>query len=51
MKMIITEECEKCMYGTVNDDDPRRVTVYCKAKDKTYYYGQCVPCEDYKKKR
>lgn len=45
--MIITSECEQCIHSTINDEDKARVKIYCKVKDKTYYWGQCIPC-DYK---
>ncbi len=44
--MIITSECEQCPQSIINDEDRARVTVYCRIKDKTYYYGQCIPCDD-----
>lgn len=50
MSMIITSECESCVYGNVDDSDKAKVMIYCKAKDKTYYYGQYIPCEIKKKK-
>lgn len=45
--MIITSECEQCSQSVINDEDKARVMVYCRVKDKTYYWGQCIPC-DYK---
>lgn len=48
--MIITSECEQCHQSIINDEDKAKITVYCKMKDKTYYFGQCIPC-DYKEKR
>ena len=48
--MIITSECEKCIHSIINEESKARVKVYCSVKDKTYYYGQCIPCE-YKEKR
>lgn len=48
--MILTSECEHCMNSLINDEDKAKVTVYCKVKDKTYYWGQCIPCE-YKENR
>ena len=44
--MIITSECEQCPQSIINDEDRARMTVYCRIKDKTYYYGQCIPCDD-----
>lgn len=46
MKMINSNECEGCKHGTVDDTNKSRVKVYCSLKDKTYYYGQCIPCEN-----
>lgn len=46
--MIITSECEQCMNSVINDEDKARVRIYCRVKDRTYYWGQCIPC-DYKK--
>ena len=48
--MIITSECEKCSQSIINDEDKAKVTIYCRARDKTYYWGQCIPC-DYKERR
>lgn len=47
--VIITSECEFCKYGTVDDTNKARVMVHCDYKGKTFYYGQCVPCEDFEK--
>lgn len=47
---ILTSECESCLYGTVDDADKARVKVYCSYKDKTYYYGQCINCNNKRKK-
>lgn len=43
--MIITSECERCIHSVINEEDKAKVKVYCKVKDKTYYWGQCIPCE------
>lgn len=45
--MIITSECEQCIHSAINEEDKAKVTIYCKVKDKTYFWGQCIPC-DYK---
>lgn len=47
--MILTSECEQCPQSIINDEDKAKLTVYCKIKDKTYYWGQCIPC-DYSEK-
>lgn len=48
--MIITSECEQCIHSVINEEDKARVKIYCKVKDKTYYWGQCIPC-DYKENK
>lgn len=50
MNMIITSECEECRYGSIDDSNKARVKVYCSYRDKYYFYGQCIPCEDKEKK-
>lgn len=45
--MIITSEYEQYIHSVINEEDKAKVKVYCRVKDKTYYFGQCVPC-DYK---
>ena len=49
--VINTSQCEKCKYGTVDDTDKARVKVTCGYKNKTYYYGACIPCDYYEKKK
>lgn len=49
-EIIITSKCETCMYGTVDDTDKRKVTVYCSDKNKTFIFGQCINCENFSKK-
>lgn len=48
--MIITSECEKCIHSTVYEKDKANIKVHCKVKNKTYYWGQCIFCEDKIKK-
>ncbi len=43
--MIITSECEQCIHSTINETDKAKIEVYCNIKDKTYYWGQCIPCD------
>ena len=50
MKMLNTSECENCIYCTLDESNIARIKVYCEARNKTYYYGQCVPCEEKKVK-
>lgn len=39
-------DCENCIYGTIDETDKARVKVYCQYKDKSYYFGQCIPCDN-----
>lgn len=48
MKMITTAECLQCEFGSMSKDSKQKV--YCSVKDKTYIYGQRIPCENKKKK-
>lgn len=48
--MIITSECEECGNSVINYLDKAKVEVYCREKDKTYYWGQCIPCDSKIKK-
>lgn len=50
MNMILTSECEKCVYGTIDESNKARIKVICQDKGKEYHYGQCIPCENMKKK-
>ncbi len=49
MPMIITSECEKCIYGELYKVG-KIEKVHCSYKEKDYYYGQCIPCEHKQKK-
>ena len=51
MNMINTNECEHCQYGKVDNSNKAKVIVYCSVKNKKYIYGQCVPCDNMKKRR
>lgn len=48
---INTSECEFCKYGTVDDSNKARVMVNCEYKGKTFYYGQSILCEEFKKSK
>ena len=47
---IMGKYCEDCKYYTEDDTDKSRIKVYCGARNKTYCYGQCIPCDDKVKK-
>lgn len=46
MRMIITSECENCIHSTIKEIDQAKIKIYCSKNGKTYYWGQCVPCEE-----
>ena len=53
MPMILTSECENCVYGEIflykiRGRDVEKVR--CSYKEKEYFYGQCIPCEHKQKK-
>ena len=49
MNMIITTECLKCNYGSVYDNNNQKV--HCSDKNKDYFLGQRIPCENKKHKK
>lgn len=49
--MILTSECEECIYGVIDETSKASVKVRCTHKNKEYYYGQCIPCENKTKRK
>ena len=49
--MIITSECENCIYGEVYCTEKKILKVHCDKRDRHYYFGQCIPCEDRVKRK
>lgn len=49
MNMIITSQCESCRHCIINDENKAKIKVICLKKDKTYYFGQCIPCDYYER--
>lgn len=47
--IIAGEKCESCQYGTVEEQSKARVLAHCSIKEKAYLWGQCIPCDEYKK--
>ena len=44
--IIIGKDCEDCRYCSLNEESKARVKVICGARDgKSFYWGQCIPCE------
>lgn len=48
--MILTSECEQCIYSTIDETNKAHVKIKCNKRNKEYYYGQCIPCENKTKK-
>ena len=46
MDTINSTKCTTCKNGLLDDSDKARIKVHCKLKDKTYYYGQYIQCDD-----
>lgn len=50
-KLICTSECEKCENCIIDDTNKSKIYIYCKEKDKRYFYGQYIDCEKNQKYR
>ncbi len=50
MAVINTSECEKCKHGIIDEGNKAKVKVKCEVRNKTYYFGQIIPCDDKEKK-
>ena len=46
MATINSTECTTCKNGLLDNSNKARIKVHCKLKDKTYYYGQYIQCDD-----
>ncbi len=44
--IIAGSECEGCVYLVDTADVNHKII--CRARDKQYYYGQCIVCDDKK---
>ncbi len=49
--MILTSECKDCIHSSIDESNKAKIKIYCNLKNRTYYWGQCIPCEDKKEKR
>lgn len=43
-------KCEKCKYGKLDDKDKAKIRIICAYKNKLYYYGQRIECDNFEKK-
>ena len=46
--IIVGADCEDCKY-LENNENNKNNKVICKAKNKTYFYGQYVQCDNKEK--
>lgn len=44
--IIVGKDCEGCMHGTVDDSSKSKTMINCAARNKSYIWGQSIPCED-----
>lgn len=44
-----TSDCEKCKYAKIDEANKARIKIICSYRDKIYYYGQHIECDDYEK--
>lgn len=44
--VIITSECEECIYSNIDESNKSKIIIHCNKKRKDYIWGQCIPCED-----
>lgn len=49
--MILTSECENCIYGIIDESNKEKIKVKCTHKDKEYYYGQRIPCDNKRQRK
>lgn len=47
MKYIIAgQDCSLCDYSTVFEDDKGVLKAFCEKRNKEYFFGERIPCED-----
>lgn len=47
--VTVGKECEGCRYYELIEESKKDIFVYCEAKEKKFYYGQRISCEDKEK--
>lgn len=45
METINTKECLECKFGS-KDDKSKILKVRCSKRERSYIYGQVIPCDD-----
>lgn len=49
--MVNTSECKDCEHSSLEEISKSKIIVHCSFKNKSYIYGQCIPCESKRKKK
>lgn len=44
--IIVGKDCEKCIHGTIDDSSKSKTIIKCTARNKSYIWGQSIPCEN-----
>lgn len=47
--IIVGRDCEGCVYCDVREESKSKVYIFCDYKNKRYFYGQCIPCDNKRK--
>lgn len=51
-KMILTsKDCPECEYGSIEEITKAKIIINCKARNRKYYLGQYVQCDDKRKEK
>ena len=45
-KMICTSECEECTNCILDDSNKAKIKIHCNFKNKDFYFGQMIPCDN-----
>ena len=48
--VILTNQCENCRYGTVIEESKSVIKVYCSNKERRFFWGQYIQCDNFTKK-
>jgi len=47
--ITVGKECENCRHYQLIEESKKDIYVYCAARDKKYYYGTRISCDDKEK--
>ncbi len=50
-KMVCTSDCIYCTNCILKESDKSRVKIHCIAKEREYWYGQMVPCNEMEERK